>query len=226
MEKTAIKCPDCEATFTLKKNMYAHCRNIHKIEHLSKKPKMSQCHICDVKFANKKCLSQHMKTFHNNSTNEKHTRITCPYDLCEENLFTSLKLREHLCVKHNITVELEEITFDNLKEFETWKQKIEKETVSMYVLDTGAKKLFNGILKQYYFCHRSLNYRKSGNDLRLMKSMGSNKIGKTCPSKLETTIVETNGVASVNVKYWKTHCGHAQEIGRLKIDKENRAMIA
>jgi len=115
MEKTAIKCPDCEATFTLKKNMYAHCRNIHKIEHLSKKPKMSQCHICDVKFANKKCLSQHMKTFHNNSTNEKHTRITCPYDLCEENLFTSLKLREHLCVKHNITVELEEITFDNLK---------------------------------------------------------------------------------------------------------------
>jgi len=56
-----------------------------------------------------------MKTFHNNSTNEKHTRIVCPYDSCEENLFTSVKLREHLCVKHNITVELEEITFDNLK---------------------------------------------------------------------------------------------------------------
>jgi len=50
MEKTAIKCPDCETTFTLKKNMYAHYRNIHKIEHLSKKPTMSQCHICDVKF--------------------------------------------------------------------------------------------------------------------------------------------------------------------------------
>lgn len=27
MEKTLIKCTDCEATFTLKKNMYAHCRN-------------------------------------------------------------------------------------------------------------------------------------------------------------------------------------------------------
>lgn len=56
--------------------------------------------------------------------------------------------------------------------------------------------------------------------------MASNKIGKTCPSKLETTIIEINGVASVQVKYWKTHCGHAQEIDRLKIDKENRAMIA
>jgi len=90
----------------------------------------------------------------------------------------------------------------------------------MYVLDTGAKKLFSGVLKQYYFFHHSLNYRKSGNDLRLMKSTESNKISKTCPSKLETTILETNGVASVQVKYWKTHCGHAQEIGRLKIDKE------
>jgi len=55
-----------------------------------------------------------MKTFHNNSTNEKHTRIIYPNDLCEENLFTSLKLREHLSVKNNITVELEEISFDNL----------------------------------------------------------------------------------------------------------------
>ncbi|KAE9522618.1 hypothetical protein AGLY_016981 [Aphis glycines] len=126
-EKTTIKCPYCEATFTLKKNMYAHCCNIHKIEHLSKRPKMSQCHICDVKFVNKK---------------------------------------EHLCVKLNITVELEEIIFENLKEFETWKQKLDKETVLMYVLDTGVKKLFNGILKQYYFCHRLLNYRISANDLR------------------------------------------------------------
>lgn len=115
MEKTVIKCPDCETTFTLKKNMYAHRRNIHKLDQLSKKPKIYQCDICDVKFANKKCSSQHMKTFHNSSTSKKHTRIICPYDSCVENLFTSLKLREHLCVEHNITVELEEITFDNLK---------------------------------------------------------------------------------------------------------------
>jgi len=111
-------------------------------------------------------------------------------------------------------------------EFETWKNNVERETVSMYVLDTGAKNISDGVVKQYYFCHRSINYRKSGKNLRMMKPMGSNKIGKTCPSKIETTITENNGNASVQVKYWKTHCGHAQEIGRLKIDKENRAMIA
>ena len=48
----------------------------------------------------------------------------------------------------------------------------------------------------------------------MMKAMGSNKIGKTCPSKIEATITENNGKASVQVKYWKTHCRHAQEIGR------------
>lgn len=53
----------------------------------------------------------------------------------------------------------------------------------------------------------------------MIKAMGSNKIGKTCPSKLGTTISETNGIASVQVKYWKTHCGHAQEIRRLKIKR-------
>lgn len=115
MEKTVIKCPNCVATFTLKKNMYAHCRTIHQFEHLSKKPKISQCHICDLKFANEKCSSQHMKKFHNSSISKKQTRIKCPYESCEENLCTSLKLREHLCVKHNITVELEKITFDDLK---------------------------------------------------------------------------------------------------------------
>jgi len=78
----------------------------------------------------------------------------------------------------------------------------------MYVLDIGTKKMFDWVLMQYYFCHRSLNYRKLGNNLRLIKSMESNKIGKTCPSKLETIILGTNEVASVQVKYWKTHCGH------------------
>lgn len=55
----------------------------------------------------------------------------------------------------------------------------------MCVLDTREKKISDGVVKQYYFCHRSMNYRKSGKDLRMKKAIGSNKIGKTCPSKLE-----------------------------------------
>jgi len=95
--------------------MYAHCRTIHQFEHLSKKSKFSQCHFCDLKFSSEKCSSQHMKKFHNSSISKKQTRIKCPYESCEENLITSLKLREHLCVKHDIAVELEKITFDDLK---------------------------------------------------------------------------------------------------------------
>lgn len=104
---------------------------------------------------------------------------------------------------------------------------MEQETLSMYVQDSGTKIMKDGIVKQYYFCHRSWNYRKSGKDLRTMKSIGSNKIDKACPSKLEVTLSRIgNEASSVQVKYYKTHCGHAQEIGRLKIDKETRTMIA
>jgi len=62
-------------------------------------------------------------------------------------------------------------------EFETWNHFTERETVSM--LDTGAKQISDVVDKQYYFCHGSLNYQKSGKNLRIIKAMGSNKIGKT-----------------------------------------------
>jgi len=59
----------------------------------------------------------------------------------------------------------------------------------------------------------------------MMKAMGSNKIGKTCSTKIESTITKNKGNASVQVKYWKTHCGHAQEIVRCeKFEKSPRIM--
>lgn len=39
--------------------------------------------------------SQHMKQFHNSSISKKQMRIICPYESWEENVFTSLKLRQH-----------------------------------------------------------------------------------------------------------------------------------
>lgn len=65
---------------------------------------------------------------------------------------------------------------------------MERKTSSIYVLDSGAKQMIDGTIKQHYFCHCSWNYQKSGKDLHMIKSMGSNKINKSYPSKLEITI--------------------------------------
>ena len=54
--------------------------------------------------------------------------------------------------------------------------------------------------------------------------MGSNKIDRACPSLLKVTISKFDG--KVSTLFWKTHCGHTQEIGRIRLDDETRTIIA
>jgi len=64
---------------------------------------------------------------------------------------------------------------------------MEHKTVSMYVLDNVERILPNGSTKKHLFCHRSWNYRKKGKDLIIIKSLGTNKINRARPSKIEIT---------------------------------------
>lgn len=56
--------------------------------------------------------------------------------------------------------------------------------------------------------------------------MGSNKIGKACPARIEVSFAENKGEETVNVQFYKTHYGHSAEIGRIHLDKESRIEIA
>lgn len=89
---------------------------------------------------------------------------------------------------------------------------MEQQTFSLYTIVRPASKLNGGRMKQFYYCNRSFNYCKKGKNIRKIKSGGSYKIGKACPSLLDVSTWECDG--SVLVKFWKTHCGHSEEIGR------------
>jgi len=102
---------------------------------------------------------------------------------------------------------------------------MEQKTVSMYVVDSAKRDLTDGSTKKHFFCHRSWNYRKKGKDLRSIKYLGTNKINRACPSKIEVTTLESDGVSTVKVKFWSTHCGHAHDIGRVRLDKEIKEMV-
>ncbi|KAL4104599.1 hypothetical protein QTP88_019893 [Uroleucon formosanum] len=102
----------------------------------------------------------------------------------------------HLTENHRIESELEEIKFDDETEFPQWKSEMEQKTLTIYI--------------------------KKEKDIRHIKSTGNNKIGKVCPSHIET--LQDN--KTVSVKYWKTHCGHGvEELGRIKLDTESRIQI-
>lgn len=78
---------------------------------------------------------------------------------------------------------------------------MEQQTVSMYVQDTADRKFSDESTKRYLFCHRSMNYCKKGHDLRATKSLGTNKINKVCPSKIEITTLDCDGAVTIKVKF-------------------------
>lgn len=84
-----------------------------------------------------------------------------------------------------------------------------------YVGVSGSKHLF-------FKCHRDGKYKPKGNNIRKLKSLGTNKIGSHCPARMDV-MVEGN---EVNVLYIKTHVGHDLEPKRLTLAKSEKDFLA
>lgn len=113
--ESKVKCSFCDKTFIHKKNWYAHVRKIHDFEPLLEKD--LKCETCNSKFSTNKSLIAHAKKYHpqNKTTKRtKQTRIICPFEDCQEELFTLVKQRKHLLEKHEIIIELEEIKLNEM----------------------------------------------------------------------------------------------------------------
>ncbi|XP_046988402.1 uncharacterized protein LOC124594095 [Schistocerca americana] len=75
---------------------------------------------------------------------------------------------------------------------------------------------------RYYHCHRSFNFNSKGTGARRVKSMGTNKIGSTCPSNMQVTITEDKCC----LKFFPKHMGHTQDVGRTFLHGNERAELA
>uniref|UniRef100_A0A2S2NDC4 Zinc finger protein n=1 Tax=Schizaphis graminum TaxID=13262 RepID=A0A2S2NDC4_SCHGA len=109
-----LKCKECNKTFSLNKSLYAHSRKFHGIELVAPKIQNYNCEYCDKKYSKERYLSEHLQNIHGTRISKKSTRIICPYDACEERLYSFVKLRSHLSEIHQTDVELEEFTFDTI----------------------------------------------------------------------------------------------------------------
>lgn len=101
---------------------------------------------------------------------------------------------------------------------------MQRETSSEYVKYTSTRTLADGTKKTYMRCHRA-KQRLSRVVIRkrALKSQGSNKIGKCCPSKIE---VLHNKDLTLSVMFWKTHCGHICDLGHVSLDKPTKLQLA
>ncbi|KAE9525173.1 hypothetical protein AGLY_014417 [Aphis glycines] len=117
----------CSIIYTKKKKkLHAHLKNIHGSDSLA-----VNNFICT------KTSDNHTKKYHTNVDGNRETRIICLYE-CNEPLFKYSKLRIHLFEKHNITIEVKEITFSTIAEFEKRKTEKEQKIFSKFILDKAS----------------------------------------------------------------------------------------
>nr|XP_023015155.1 uncharacterized protein LOC111504707 [Leptinotarsa decemlineata] len=235
MDSASSKCSVCDTEFTEKKNLYRHLRKFHQIEpleYISKPVPKFECSVCAKHFSYLSSLLRHIRQNHLtddegdylNIGAVRKIRILCPHKICNEEFMNYKKLREHLLEQHDVHVEYEELTFNSIAGFEEWKDEIQHSTMSLYTQDSAGYQLKNGSNRIFYNCHRSYSAKSKAKHIGA-KSIVSNKIDKACPSRLEVTTTEIDGETLITVKYWKTHHGHDEQIGRITKKKKKSSNL-
>ncbi|XP_069363635.1 metacaspase-2-like [Maniola hyperantus] len=224
----------CGIEFKQRKNLYAHMRKLHNIEPFQQQIKAENyiCDFCGRKFVCQSSIIRHLRRTHSDSNNKligvnKKANLTCPHGKCSINFRTYEVLREHLAKKHDFQLEFEELSFSSIEDFNQWKDSMQLQTASLYTQSTSGRNLRIELGRRlYYNCHRSNVYKQRGNNVRAIKSLGSNKIGKACPSRLEVTYTLYAEQMIIKVKFWKTHCGHTNQVERLPLNRQMKCSIA
>ncbi|XP_047118783.1 uncharacterized protein LOC124799264 [Schistocerca piceifrons] len=222
-QETLYKCEECCSEFKMRKNLYAHMRKVHELDiHVSKKGKGSElCPQCGIAFMRCSSLKHHQITVHGmkSEENSRKCRIICPqYSL---SFLTYDTLRTHIQENHDVSFECQEIEFGCLADFEEWKISYEKVNHVRYVMNCSEQERLEKRVR-YYHCHRSFNFNSKGTGARCVKSMGTNKIGSTCPSNMQVTITEDKCC----LKFFAKHMGHTQDVGRTFLHGNERAELA
>ncbi|XP_049779353.1 uncharacterized protein LOC126176251 [Schistocerca cancellata] len=222
-QETLYKCEECSSEFKMRKNLYAHMRKVHELDiHVSKKGKGSElCPQCGIAFMRCSSLKRHQITVHGmkSEENSRKCRIICPQ--CSLSFLTYDTLRTHIQENHDVSFECQEIEFGCLADFEEWKISYEKVNHVRYVMNCSEQERLEKRVR-YYHCHRSFNFNSKGTGARCVKSMGTNKIGSTCPSNMQVTITEDKCC----LKFFPKHMGHTQDVGRTFLHRNERAELA
>ncbi len=136
---------------------------------------------------------------------------------------TILKLICHLREEHQCNISTNDLEFNDIKDFQSWKAEEEQRTNSEYTRK-GAP--YNDINRKiwYYYCNRAGEYKPSGSNIRQMKLQGSCKIGKQCTAHMKVTL--KHETSQVKVYYCSSHHNHTTTLAHLRMPTATRLNIA
>ena len=109
------------------------------------------------------------------------------------------------------------LTFESLPEFSTWKEKVEKETTSCFVIRTTTQGT------THYICNRSGTYNARSSGKRTPKQQGTSKIDGHCTAYMKMNMDSNR---RVTVEACLEHVGHDTELRHLRLPKQTHNNIA
>ncbi|GAB6024140.1 hypothetical protein CHUAL_014229 [Chamberlinius hualienensis] len=178
------------------------------------------CSICTKAYTRRNRLIHHMRTAHDTSNVKPRGQLRCT-SCSEEEFSTKSTLMKHLEERHGLTTSVTTHVFNDYKDFYSWKDELEKETLTSYA--QVRRNIRNGLKRTYFDCHRSGTHRRRG-EKRKLKFKGSNRMGGNCPAGIRVD----EDIASGNLTVYLTspHFGHENEVDRLRLDKEVKQDLA
>lgn len=216
-----FECTICDKSFTVKSNLTRHIQTHVNDDRVKK----YTCSVCNYTTSRPDNIKRHNDTMHvpsHVSMDSIKADITCV--LCKSYCCVSRKdMVQHYASEHDIAVQREELSFEDEKQFEEWKLSVEKRDYNQFTRNTGVKTSADGVRKLTYSCFRDGSFKTRGVGARQEKILGSNKINGCCPSKIVARFLPTG---RVNVDYVKTHVGHTNDLGRMKLSKNEREEVA
>ncbi|CAL1278049.1 unnamed protein product [Larinioides sclopetarius] len=180
------------------------------------------CELCNISFGTRGNLNKHLRKFHQLQVLVQ-GKQTCA--LCDERFFTTAQLHEHLQHQHSVALIFVDEYFYSEKDFLDWKNKIERENLSSYILRNTSQDA-SGITNAYYTCHRSGSYKVKEDRIRRVKASGSIKTGSTCPAGIKVSTQTVDGISEIKVQFQSVHLGHDLETRTLRLTKLERENLA
>ncbi|KJH45951.1 zinc finger, C2H2 type [Dictyocaulus viviparus] len=175
----------------------------------------AQCKYCHKWYGSQVMMNRHIKEQHLDSNFSKGTTIECGDPHCDVVCDRMSTLCEHVAQEHcRDDLVIEEFKFPCVNKFKHWKDQVEADTISKFVLSSSRTRA-SGIIQSYYLCHlsgyanRSRHSTLSAGRLRTTK-----KLGRYCTAFINTKELLDG---AVTVQCCLGHFGHGFDVRRLPL---------
>lgn len=181
----------------------------------------SFCKLCNAKFAFPSGLWKHNKRKHPDVIPAPVRQPSLPCGLCNALFLLQVDICKHVSEVHSIKADVKDTEFESMDDFRTWKKAQEEKGKCLFA-NRKNKPLADGTRLDYYYCHRSGEFKSESKGIRAPRHHVTNRSGFQCSAFM---ISKINADGHISVSYCTDHYGHDHLLSRLPLPDSTREQV-